>query len=187
MRVLAAVIMTVATLTAQIHAGIKVGMPLTDITKTQNLGGRTINRNVSHRWSIGPVVDVDLPANLGVEMNALYRKVGFEFSTNRNPISVSEAPFIEASGTVWDFPVIVKYRFPGDIARPYVGGGWTYRRLGDLLRFGSSNNGAVAAGGVRLHTPLVKISPDFDTLTGGARTMSRYSERAPIRLNSSSA
>jgi hypothetical protein len=57
-------------------------------------------------------------------------------------------------------PVIAKYKFPGVVGRPYVGGGWTYRRLNDLLRFSSSSDGLVLAAGVRINAVAVKISPE---------------------------
>jgi hypothetical protein len=43
-----------------------------------------------------------------------------------------------------------------------VGGGWTYRRLGELLRLPeSSSNGTVVSAGVRIGAKLIKISPEF--------------------------
>jgi hypothetical protein len=141
--------------------GIKGGVPVTDITEAQNYGGGgSINRNVPHRWTVGPMLEVDLPANFGVEVNALYRKVGLE-SFNPSLPPAFEMIRMEASDSLWDFPVLGKYRFSGELVRPYVGGGWTYRRLGDLVRFHSGSHGVVVGAGATIKAAVLRISPEF--------------------------
>jgi len=141
-------------LAAQIHLGIRIGAPLTDITETLSTGGAVLT-NLPSRWSVGPMVELDLPAGLGVEVDALYRRVGYERFQS----------FVEGSSEftdeLWDFPVIAKYKLSDGMARPYVGVGWTYRKLNDLLRFSSSSNGFVLATGVRISAIGLKISPEF--------------------------
>ena len=94
------------------------------------------------------MVELDLPAGLGIEANALYRRVHLTSSQ------------LTSSESLWDFPLLVKYKFPGVLARPYIAGGWTYRNLGDQLSF-SSSNGFVLSSGVRIGLVLIKISPEF--------------------------
>ena len=143
-------------LTAQFHMGVKAGVPFTEITET--IGSGVVLKNQPSRWSVGPMVEVDLQAGFGVEANALYRRVGYEGPAGRGPLSGESREFTDG---LWDFPLIAKYKFPGVLARPYIGGGWTYRRLNDLLRFSSSSNGFVLATGVRINVHLMKISPEF--------------------------
>lgn len=146
---LVVVLISCLPVTAQFHVGVKAGVPVTDVTETIN--NAVVSKNLPSRWTIGPMLEVDLPGGLGVEVDALYRRVGYEANAGRG----------QFSDGLWDFPLMAKYRFPGVRVRPYIGGGWTYRRLNDLLRFSSSSNGFVGAAGVRIKLPLVKISPEF--------------------------
>ncbi len=99
------------------------------------------------------MVELDLPKGLGVELDALYRRVGVGYPARGTT---------EFHDGLWDFPVLAKYRFPGVGFRPYVGGGWTYRKLNDLLREpASSSNGGVVAAGIRLAFGPIRISPEF--------------------------
>jgi hypothetical protein len=154
MKFIIALIFLVSPAAAQIHVGLKGGVPLTDITET--ISSFTVFRNLPSRWTAGPMLEVDLPFGLGVEVDALYRRVGFERVGSGPPTEGNSV----SKGGIWDFPLIAKYRFGGTLARPYVGGGWTYRSLNDLLEF-SSSNGLVLVGGVRLNALVVKISPEM--------------------------
>jgi len=167
-----------APLAAQIHVGVKAGVPLTDVTET--IGGGAVLRNLPSRWTLGPMVELDLPLGFGVEVDALYRRVGYEGPAGRGPLAGEVGEFKDG---LWDFPVIAKYKFPGAVGRPYIGGGWTYRRLNELLRFTSSSNGFVLAAGVRINAPALKISPEVrytrwanDDIQPGFRTNRNQTE-----------
>ncbi len=56
-------------LVAQIHAGQKAGVPLTDLTRVSSNGANTIGSLPSH-WTLGPMIELDLPLGLGVEFDA---------------------------------------------------------------------------------------------------------------------
>jgi hypothetical protein len=152
MKVLIVLLFFAGPMAAQIHVGLKGGVPLTDITKTIHSG--TILKNLPSRWT----VELDLPFSFGVEVNALYRRVGYEVSAGSGMLSEANRDFRDR---LWDFPVIAKYKFAGAVGRPYVGGGWTYRRLNELLRFSSSSHGLVLATGVRINALGLKISPEL--------------------------
>jgi hypothetical protein len=141
-------------LLAQIHPGLKAGAPLTDVTGTPASNGTNTVANLPSHWTVGPMIELDLPLGLGVEFDALYRRVGYH--------RYFPEPQADFNGGLWDFPLLAKYKFPGHTVRPYVGLGWTYRRLSDLLNsFSSGSNGFVLAGGVRVDARLLKISPEF--------------------------
>lgn len=147
---------------AQLHVGVKAGAPLADVTET--VGTRDWTNWPSH-WVLGLMVDVDLPADLGIEFNALYRRVGYEGAT------LDQVPPLrwKARDEVWDFPLIAKYRLPGAVVRPYVGAGWSFRKLNDLVRLGSGSNGFVLSGGFRANVLVLKLSPElrYTRWTGG--------------------
>lgn len=136
-------------LQGQIDFGVKAGVPFTDLTETISTGF-DVRLNEPRRWTVGPMVEVDLPFGFGVELNALYRRVGYKTPAER-----------EVANGLWDFPLLAKYKLPGQIVRSFLAAGWTYRRLTDELRFSSSPNGFVAAAGIRLTAAAVKISPEF--------------------------
>jgi hypothetical protein len=138
---------------AQIHPGLKAGAPLTDVTATFSTGSNT-RANLPSHWTVGPMIELDLPLGFGVEFDALYGRVGYH--------RYFPEPQADVKGSLWDFPLLAKYKFPGHTFRPYVGLGWTYRHLNDLLRSATSGtNGFVFAGGVRIDARLLKISPEF--------------------------
>jgi hypothetical protein len=145
-KLIAALILLGAPLAAQIHLGLKGGVPLTDVTEV--VGSGSILSNKPSRWTFGPMAELDLPFGLGVEADILYRRVGFENESG------------ETTSSLWDFPILAKYRFPGVGARPYLGAGYSYRRLNDLLRLSSSHNGYVFVGGLRINAIAIKISPE---------------------------
>jgi hypothetical protein len=152
-RLFALICLACAPVFAQIHAGLKAGAPLNDLTETFSTGGNTLGNLPSH-WTVGPMIELDLPLGLGVEFDALYRRVGYHRFSNPGEGDVK--------GGLWDFPLLAKYKFPGHTFRPYVGLGWTYRHLSDLLNdFSSGSNGVVFAGGVRIDARILKISPEF--------------------------
>jgi hypothetical protein len=161
-KLVASLIVLAAPALAQLHVGVKAGAPLADVTQT--VGEPRWNNLPSH-WVLGLMVDVDVPANLGIEFNALYRRVGYEGAT------LEPLPQVrwKVRDEVWDFPLIAKYRFPGALLRPYVGAGWSFRKLNDLMRLGSGSSGVVLSGGFRASVLIVKISPElrYTRWTGG--------------------
>jgi hypothetical protein len=74
---LALVLLACAPLSAQLHFGLRAGLPFGDVTETIS-GGGTALKTLPSRWTLGPMLELDLPAGLGLEVNALYRRVGYE-------------------------------------------------------------------------------------------------------------
>ena len=130
-------------LSAQMHFGVKGGGALTDMV---DVSGNFESR--FRRWTVGPMIDLDLPLGLGAEFNALYRKTGYFDST-------------EHSANSWEFPLLIKYRFPGIMARPYISGGWAFRHLGDLPSLSGGSDGFVLGAGIHFNTPIMKIAPEM--------------------------
>src|SRR5689334_8552466 len=80
-------------------AGFKVGVPATDAFKVLPLPSPSIFSGDSPSYTIGPYIELRLPANMGVEVDALYRSYNFR------------ANGIGASGSSWEFPFLIKHRF----------------------------------------------------------------------------
>jgi len=128
----------------QLHFGVKGGVPLTDAIEAAGNA-----QSAFRRYTFGPMIDLDLPASLGVEFNALYKRTGYSTST-------------EYTSSSWEFPLLLKYTFKGHVARPYVSGGFVFRHIGDIpLLADSGSKGFAAAGGVRLNLWIFRISPEL--------------------------
>lgn len=154
---LALLLLSAWPLAAQLHVGVKAGAPLNSLTETVAAPGL---KNLPSHWTLGFMVDVDLPLGLGVEVDALYRRVGYEGPAGSGTLPRDIRP-AEFTGGLWDFPVIGKYRFRGVPASPYLGAGWSHRRLNDLLRPTSGSDGFILAAGLRLNAVVIRISPEL--------------------------
>lgn len=77
----------------------------------------------SRRYVIGPAVEVNLPRGLTAEVNALYRRTGFR--TSGSDVFVIEQTRHRTN--TWEFPFLLKYRFPGNGAQPFAQLGYVPR------------------------------------------------------------
>ena len=140
-------------------AGVKVGLPLTDFLNTVN--GTT--SSTTNRYLVGPMVELRLPAGLGVEFDALYRHFDY---TNLVGSTVNAVTSTGSSGA-WEFPLVAKYKFPSRIVRPYLEAGvsWdTLMGVTNAVGVTLQNNtvmGAVVGGGVDIHAVVLHISPEI--------------------------
>lgn len=131
MRKLTLLLLVPSSLLGQFHRsisvtpGFKVGSPIT---------GPGINGVYSSasegRWTGGPSIELNLPYRFAIEFDALYRtrtdgsNYPFRLAPNVNP-------FFSSSFTkshVWDFPLLLKYRFAVGGLRPFVSAGYQWSR-----------------------------------------------------------
>jgi opacity protein-like surface antigen len=135
-------------------AGLKVGVPLTDALKVRDfptLAPFAPFLASSSDYTIGPFIELRLPARLAIEVDALYRR--YDFSNAGVPSSTSS----------WEFPVVVKHRLLAGPVKPYFEGGLAFSRLSDIPNVSInhlSSYGLVAGGGVEFNLLLVKIAPE---------------------------
>ena len=105
-------------------AGIKAGMPLTDfLTATEN--GTFNITSPTQRYIIGGVAELRLPLGLGVEFDVLYRRLSYNGSGNL----LETFTTANSSGSNWEFPLLLKYRFHFPVARPFVDAGVAWDTL----------------------------------------------------------
>lgn len=133
--------------------GLKGGVPFQDLVDAKQPYASSFKK-----WTLGPMIEVDLPAGIGIELDMLYKGTGYTLSSQ----SVTAAS--------WEFPLVVKYKFPGVVARPYVGAGVAFRHLGDLGQLASpgqlldksqGSRGFIFEGGVRFDLKLAKLAPEL--------------------------
>jgi hypothetical protein len=145
-------------------AGLVVGLPLTDFVNTVQGTSST----VTNRYVVGPEAELNLPFGLGIELDALYR----HFSYSNVIGSVGSALTTTGQGD-WEFPLLLKYKLPSMIVRPYVEAGVAWDTL-----MGAANGivdpltnirvatkgttmGAVIGAGVDIHAVVIHIKPEL--------------------------
>src|ERR1051326_4949237 len=126
-------------------AGLKVGVPATDAYKVFPFPRPgTVFTAGQPRYTVGPYVELRLPAGMAVEVDGLYRNYDFASS--------------------WEFPVLLKHRISLPLVKPFFDGGVSFSNLSDLRGLSvnhHSNYGIVVGGGVEFHLLLIKVSPEI--------------------------
>lgn len=132
----------------------------------------------SKRYVIGPMVDLKLPLGFGVEVDALYRRVGFR--TGNGGFWGSYQNNYRANS--WEFPMLLKYRLPIPVVKPYAEVGYAPRHIsgsftgvGEMVDIPTGNrtpyrtsgewkpevsHGLVAGGGVELGGRHLRVAPE---------------------------
>jgi len=147
-------------------AGIKAGVPLSDFLSTTENGSFNITSTTDH-YIIGGEAEVHLPLGLGIEFDVLYRHLSYAGSgTLLNGLTTANA-----SGSNWEFPLLLKYRFHFPVVRPFVDGGVSWDALTGLQSSISATGiatvnrdttaGFVLGGGVDIHAIVLHISPEI--------------------------
>ncbi len=125
--------------------GVKAGVPLGDAYP----GSPDVSQ--AKRYLVGATAEVHLPFRFSVELDAIYKRTGFE-APNTVLIIQNEAILYQAKANQWEFPLLGKYEFTGGALRPFVDAGPVLRNLSNvqgaaalLTPFGSavSNSGSL--------------------------------------------
>jgi opacity protein-like surface antigen len=103
--------------------GVRLGVPITDAFNTVENSNYTFN-TTTNRYIVGPTAELHLPFGLGLEVDALYRHMSYTGTGLIGSITSSSVN----SGD-WQFPLLVKYRFPMKLVRPYIDGGVAWDKL----------------------------------------------------------
>lgn len=154
--------------------GVKAGIPVTDFFDTAT-SGQISYSSLTRRYTVGPTAELRLPFGLGIEVDALYKRFEYEHT--------EDGATSGARGNFWEFPLLLKVRAPGALARPYLAGGFSFRTIQGLTEFGvdllpggdppelrdNSTRGVVVAGGLEIRAPFVRISPEARYTRWGSR------------------
>jgi opacity protein-like surface antigen len=108
-----------------VSVGIKGGVPITDAFDTAQ-GNQAAYASNTHRYVVGPTVQFNLPLRFSIEVDALYRRLGFDY----NQFGGAGSPtFASTTANSWEFPVLGKWAIlPGPV-RPFVDFGANFRHL----------------------------------------------------------
>ena len=129
--------------------GVKGGARLT--TQLEGFG-----ESESRPYLAGPTVELILPFGLGVEFDALYSRFGYT-TTSSDILGGSFTG--RARANQWQFPLLLKYRLPVPLVRPYALAGWVPLHTSDIAVAGSGFQ-------VDLYGNRTPVSSNY-TLPGG--------------------
>jgi hypothetical protein len=148
-----------------ISVGVIGGAPFTDVvtaTSTSTLSYVPKSAN----FTVGPALQINLPASLRFEVDALYRPYSFEIT------SISPAG-LNVSAMQWQFPFLLQYRFHTPLVKPFVEAGVSFDHLADISAAAkagttapgqlihASNASVVLGGGVDVKIPFVRLSGEL--------------------------
>jgi hypothetical protein len=158
-----------------ISAGLKLGVPLTDFFNTV----QNVSASVPNRYIVGGTAELRLPAGLSIEGDVLYRHLNY---TDRIFTSPALTSTDRTTASSWEFPLLLKFKLPSRIVRPYVDAGvaWdTLSGISDTITqivtpTSSTSNtskpsslanntvmGFVIGGGIDVHALVIHISPEI--------------------------
>jgi len=154
---------------AQFAFGLKGGAPLTDFFHAVDNSVGTF-RTGSTPFILGPTIEMHFPAGFGVEFDALYRRFHYDASSNLVDVVVNGS-----ASNAWEFPILVKYRTPGVIFRPFLNAGFAFDHwsgVRQLIQIPSSlgttktnhsgtNAGLVLGAGLELNLHFFRVSPEM--------------------------
>jgi hypothetical protein len=146
MRLLLLAACLAAPLSAQLHFGVKGGIPLNDAIDAMGS-----YRSDFKRFTIGPVAEFSFPMGFEIEAGLLYKRPGYSDGMNN------------VGGRSWELPLLLKYKAGAGIFRPYLGAGPNFRWLGGdgFLRDTESSKGIALTGGIALHGGLGRLSAEM--------------------------
>jgi len=116
-----------------------------------------------------------------VEADALYRHFNYQASGN-----LVDALVNISANNAWEFPLLLKYRMPGLFVRPFLDAGVAFDRWSGSKQLrvlavvtksdvSGTDTGFVAGGGIELHTPLIRLSPEIRYTRWGASSITDLS------------
>jgi opacity protein-like surface antigen len=161
-----------------ISVGVKGGVPITDAFETFRGNSASYATNTK-RYLVGPTVQFNLPARFSIEVDALYKRLGYQYDQSLSNSTVSARTVANS----WEFPVLVKFAIlPGPV-RPFVDAGGSFRHISGIKQFRRTVNGVLSpvnvelnnatefnkrndvgfvfGGGVEFKAGFVRISPEF--------------------------
>jgi opacity protein-like surface antigen len=157
-----------------ISVGVKVGVPINDALDALK-GNQSAYVSNTHRYLVGPTVQLNLPFRFSVEVDALYKRLGYEFDQFAGPGSPTTTRTVANS---WEFPVLGKYAIIGGPLRPFVDAGANFRHISGVdqvrttlaavnvdvnpLEFNKDNDiGFVFGGGLEVKLGFIRITPEL--------------------------
>lgn len=115
----------------QFHAGLKVGVPVTDAFSTGTVP--TLQYfSEAKRYVVGPTLELQLPHRVAVEFDALYRR--FDYRSTSSLLGV--IALRNTGANAWEFPLLLKYRTKGKpLVHPFLDAGLAFNHISGVTKF----------------------------------------------------
>lgn len=131
----------------------------------------------SKRYVVGPMIELGLPWNFGVEFDALYHPYRYQVSYGGGAAGITDTERANS----WEFPILLRYTIPVRRIRPFAEAGIAPRTIsgsinssgyflnstGTISNFNGSGPtnwpasvGVVVGGGVRFNVGRLSFSPE---------------------------
>lgn len=152
--------------------GLKGGIPANAAFSNVSQGNATAS-DYTRRYTVGPTVELHLPLHFSLEVDALYRRNGFSYSTYQiffypaPPTYETTAQFnFRSALNDWQVPILAKYEMVPGPARPFVDGGLVYRSISGTsstnVRADHTNVVGIAlGGGISFKLAHLRIEPEI--------------------------
>jgi hypothetical protein len=161
---LALVLFSSCAFSQSLSVGVLAGVPISDAFSSATSGNVSV-ADASQRLAIGPTLELRLPFGLGVSVDALYRRIGYDANVGQG-LSVSH-------GNSFQFPIMAKYRLPGIVMRPFVGGGVAFQTTTGFKSF-DGRTGLVLGGGLDFKLTRFHITPELRYTRWGTDNLVEY-------------
>ena len=104
--------------------GVKAGVPLTDFVDAAK-GDQSAYFTNTKRYTVGPTIEFHLPARFSIEIDALYKRFGFDGQS----VSAADSTLTGTRGNSWEFPILAKFEIVPGPVRPFVDAGVSIRHI----------------------------------------------------------
>ncbi|MGI9073777.1 MAG: hypothetical protein ACR2JB_21235 [Bryobacteraceae bacterium] len=133
----------------------------TSSTSTDLLSGTQTtfsSRSGRRSFLMGPAVEFRLTGDFSLEADAIYRPVREHYTSTGVSLGQPHTQSGDVSFVTWQFPMVAKYKLPlpfmGNMLRPFVEAGPSFRISGSVTHFGFT-----AGAGVSAHLGALNIGP----------------------------
>ncbi len=166
--------LAIAAAAQPVSIGIKAGVPVTDALDAAS-GNQAAYVSHTHRYLIGPTVQLNLPFRFSIEVDALYKRLGYDYDQFAGPGSPTVT---RTTANSWEFPVLGKYAIFGGPIRPFIDAGANFRHISSVDQVRSTLSavnvnvsapefnkdtdvGFAFGGGIELKLGFVRVTPEF--------------------------
>ena len=180
-----------------ISVGVKGGVPLTDAYSTVSSGLLSATA-YNRRYVVGPTAELHLPFHLSFEVDALYRRNGFDYSAPPSQFFTGFSSRTKVND--WEIPLLGKYTLGAGPFRPFLDAGLTYRHvsIADFIGISGATKattpfvpldnpsiaGFTLGGGLTLKLLLIRVSPEIRYTHWGSQAFQGLTRTSTTPLSS---
>ena len=130
-----------------VSIGFKGGVPITDAFQTAK-GNSAAYVTHTKKYLVGPSIQFNFPARFSFEVDALYRRLGYQYDQSL----ITGTTSARTVANSWEFPALVKVAVLPGPASPFVSVGGSFRHISGIRQLRRIVN-----------TGLVPTNPDLNT------------------------